>query len=119
MKYSHEIQEEAIEKAAKRLSLDSHITYYDFKVNLYTFSDKLMTGNLRRGMPFKRSFMMCESMDMNFFFNREGEPIYTYAGYADNRDATEEKIVNAFRKANKMREYMQEEAEKLLQEVQQ
>jgi hypothetical protein len=117
MKYSHDIQEQAIEKAAKRLNLDAHITHCDLKSDLHTWADQLMKRCFRKGMPFKRSYMMCETLDINFFFVDNGEAIYTYAGYADNRDSKEERIVEAFRKANLMRTYMQEEAEKLLQEV--
>jgi hypothetical protein len=118
MKYSNEIQTEAIERAAKRLNLDTHITYCEYQKDLYNWADRLMKMWYRKGMPYKRSFLMCDSLDVNFFFMKEGEAAYTYAGYADNRDAQEEKIVEAFRIANKMREYMQEEAEKLIQEVQ-
>jgi hypothetical protein len=117
MKYSNEIQAEAIERAAKRLKLDAHINYCDYKKYLHGWADRIMKMWFRKGMPYKRSFLMCNSLDVNFFFMKEGEAAYTYAGYADNRDAQEKKIVEAFRKANKMREYMQEEAEKLLQEV--
>lgn len=117
MKYSNEIQAEAIERAAKRLKLDSHINYCDYKKYLHTWSDQLMKRWFRKDMPYKRSFLMCNSLDVNFFFLENGEAVYTYAGYADDRDAREYKIVEAFRKANQMREYMQEEAEKLLQEV--
>lgn len=117
MKYSNEIQKESIIRAAKRLNLDSHITYCEYKKDLYNWADRVMKMWFRKGMPYKRSFLMCDSLDMNFFFYQNGEAAYAYAGYADNRDAKEEKIVEAFRIANMMREYMQEEAEKLLQEV--
>ena len=117
MKYSHEIQAKAIEQAANRLNLDTHITYCEYIKDLYNWADRLMKMWFRKGMPYKRSFLMCDSMDVNFFFMKSGEAAYTYAGYADNRDACEEKTVNAFRIANQMRIYMMEEAEKLLQEV--
>ncbi len=118
MKYSDGIQRTAIERAAERLCLDAHISTAEKKSELFTFAEKLMWPWFRKGTQYKKSFMMCDTLDMCFLFTCEGEAIYTYSGYADKRDACEERIVNAFRTANKMRIYMMEEAEKLSKEEQ-
>ena len=51
---------------------------------------------------------------MSFFFGETGTPYMTYAGYvtADSKDITEEKLVEAFRKAGLVLEAMKELAEK-------
>lgn len=52
--------------------------------------------------------MYYNSLDITFFYLANGEAVYTYSGYADNRDANDEHILNAFRKANEMRIVMEE-----------
>ncbi len=116
MKYSNKIQRIAIERAAKKLNLDAHISTAERKSDLFTYAEKLMWMWFRKGIPYKKSYMMCDALDMCFLFTSEGEAVYTYSGYADKRDACEERIVNAFRMANQMRNYMMEEAEKLSKE---
>ena len=94
---------DAIEKAAKKCGLDSHINYINKKTDMRTWADRVIGVFFRKGMAIKRSYMMCDALDMTFFFLKNGKAVYTYAGYADKRDACEEKIVEAFRKANQMR----------------
>ncbi len=109
----HEKQVNALTKSAKRCGLDSHITFADKKSDCdCTWANKIMKRWYRKLIPFKNSYMHCESMDMCFFFDEYNEPMYTYAGYAElSRDAKEEKIVKAFRKANLMLQYMKDEME--------
>lgn len=107
MKYSHEKQRIAIEKSAKRMNLDYHITEIECKRDLHTWADKIMGRFFRKGMPVKKSYMMCDTLDMNFFFSKDGIAMYTYSGYADDRDGSD-KIIEAFKTANKMRFYMNE-----------
>lgn len=112
MRYSHELQARAIKIAANKMNLDAHITHFYRKTDLHTYADRIMKSWYRNGMPAKRSYMMCDTLDMNFFFTEDGTAVYTYAGYADTRDGNE-KIVEAFRKANAMREEMQATIEML------
>lgn len=112
MKYTIEQQTEALAEASKICNLDAHITTFERKSDLHTWADRIIGIFYRKNIPVKRSYMMCSTLDMDFFFTKEGEAVYTYAGYADSRDATEEKIVNAFRMANKMKEEMQKAIEK-------
>lgn len=110
MKYTHEQQTNAIDRAAHKLKLDAHITTPEYKKDLCTHADKIIGWWFRKYMPIKKSFMMCETLDMDFFFTQDGTAVYTYAGYADARDGNE-KIIKAFRTANLMRETMQKEIE--------
>ena len=103
MKYSEEQFADAIAKAAKKCGLDAHIYYLYKKSDMQTWADKLIGLDFRKAMAVKRSYMFCDSLDMTFFFDERGNAKYTYSGYADKRDASDEKIVNAFKKANKMR----------------
>ena len=108
MKYTEKQFAEALAKASKKCGLDSHVTYFSKKSDLTTWADRVIGFFFRKGMPVKKSYMMCDSLDMTFFFFKNGIAAYTYAGYADMRDAREEKIVNAFKKANEMRLAMEE-----------
>lgn len=101
------LQEQALEIAAKRCGLDAHIVCIERKPELHTWADRIASRFYFRGMPIKRTFLFCETLDMTFFFDQHGSAMYAYAGYADSRDATETKIVNAFKKANHMRLQME------------
>ena len=52
--------------------------------------------------PVKNSYMFCDTLDMCFFFGPGDTPKVAYAGHAgaDERDITEGKLVEAFRKAD-------------------
>lgn len=112
-RYLHSQQAKAIEIAAKKCGLDAHITIFERKSDLQTWADRIFGRFYKKYKPVKRSYLYCEALDCDFFFLPDGEAAYTYAGYADHRDATEDKIINAFRIANKMRLEM----EAALQEV--
>lgn len=115
MEYTIEQQTQAMEQAFKQYNLDCHIVYKERKSEFYTWAERIakMFFRNRKGMPVKNSYMYCNALDMCFFFLEDGTAIYTYAGYADKRDATEEKIVNAFRIANKVRTAMEEALAKM------
>lgn len=114
-RFLHSQQAKALVIASKKCGLDSHVSFIEKKSELYTWADKIAGRFFRKRMPVKKSYLYCDSLDIDFFFLEDGTAIYTYAGYADCRDATEEKIVNAFRIANLMRQEMQN-AIKTLQE---
>ena len=117
-RYLHSRQAKALEIASKKCGLDCHISFIEKKSCLYTWADKIASRFFRKGMPIKKSYLYCNSLDIDFFFLEDGTAVYTYAGYADQRDATEEKIITAFYMANKMRHEM-ENAIKGLQEGEQ
>lgn len=114
-RYLHSQQAKALEIASKKCGLDCHVSFIEKKSELYTWADKIAGRFFRKRMPVKKSYLYCNSLDVDFFFLEDGTAVYTYAGYAEQRDATEEKIINAFRIANKMRLEM-ESAIKELQE---
>lgn len=53
-------------------------------------------------LPVKNSYMFCDTLDMCFFYGPGDTPKVAYAGHAgaDERDITEGKLVEAFRKAD-------------------
>lgn len=118
VEYTEEQFAKALELSAKKCGLDSHVSWLDKKSYMRTWADRIIGVFYRKGMPIKRSFMYCNSLDMTFFYSKNEEAVYTYSGYADKRDATEEKIVNAFRKANEMRVTMEQTLKEVIKEVQ-
>ena len=118
VEYTEEQFAKALQISAKKCGLDAHISWLDKKANMSTWADRIIGVFYRKGMPIKRSYMYCNSLDMTFFFSKNGKAVYTYSGYADKRDATEEKIVNAFRKANEMRIVMEQTLEEVGRQVQ-
>lgn len=107
MKYSHEQQAEAMRKAAKKLNLDAHITILQYKKDLHTWADRILERFFRKEMPIKRSYLFCNSLDVDFFFTEDGEATFTYAGCADHRDLDDEKLIKAIHMAKQMRDEMQ------------
>ena len=108
MEYTEEQFAKALEISSNKCGLDAHISWLDKKSDMQTWADRIIGIFFRKGMPIKRSYMWCNSLDMTFFFLKNGEAVYTYSGFADARDANDEKIVQAFRKANEMREAMEQ-----------
>lgn len=113
MAYTEEQFAKALEISAKQCGLYAHICYLEKKSDMSTWADRIIGSFFRKGMPIKKSYMRCNTLDMTFFYLADGEAVYTYSGYADKRDATEEQIVNAFRKANEMRVAMEQALKRL------
>ena len=111
MRYTHKQQAEAMEKAAKKLNLDAHITILQYKKDLHTWADRILARFFRKDMPIKRSYLFCDSLDVDFFFTEDGEATFTYAGYADHRELEEDKLIKAMCMAKQMREEMQKNIE--------
>lgn len=111
MRYTHKQQAEAMEKAAKKLNLDAHITILQYKKDLHTWADRILARFFRKDMPIKRSYLFCDSLDVDFFFTEDGEAAFTYAGYADHRELEEDKLIKAMCMAKQMREEMQKNIE--------
>ena len=91
MAYMEEQFAKALELSAKKCGLDSHVSWLNKKSDMSTWADRIIGIFYRKGMPIKRSYMYCNALDITFFFLKNGEAVYTYSGYADKRDATEEK----------------------------
>ena len=106
MGYTEEQFEVAIKIAARRCGLLSHTTELEKKRDLFTWADKILSIFFRKGMHIKRSYANCDSLDITFFFLPSGRALYTYAGYADERDSGE-RLVAAMQKAEEMRVEME------------
>lgn len=69
-----------------------------------TLAEKIAVQFMQAGqqLPVKNSYMFCDTLDMCFFYGPGDTPKVAYAGHAgaDERDITEGKLVEAFRKAD-------------------
>ena len=121
--FNPENQAKLIVDACKKAGLDGHIHWIDKKKEAGTWSEKIaMRFKNKESLPVKNSYMMCDSLDMCFFYNENGEATMTYSGYtnAGRPDISDGKLVQAFTKANQVLNYMQElmdEALRLYQKV--
>jgi hypothetical protein len=111
-----EKQAEKIAAACKETGLDGHIKWIDSRKQANTWAEKIAERfRNRRQLPVKNSYMFCDTLDMCFFYSKEGQPIVTYAGYAtpDSPDINCGKLAEAFGKAeqvlNAMRKLAEEE----------
>ena len=107
MQYTNEQQEQALSIAFKKCGLNNHTVYFEKKSDMQTWADKLMGFFFRKGMPVRKSYMYCETLDMTFFFTLEGRAMYAYSGYADERDSGKN-LIEAFNKADEVRKAMVE-----------
>ena len=99
-----ERQAELISKACKEAGLDSHIRLIERRKEAQTWAEKIAVQFMQAGqqLPVKNSYMFCDTLDMCFFYGPGDTPEVAYAGHAgaDERDITEGKLVEAFRKAD-------------------
>ena len=77
------LQHEALEQACKQLGMDSHITIIQSAKDCRTDADKKAYNIIGKPFVVKRSYLNCNSLDVTFFYNNEGEATYTYCGYGD------------------------------------
>lgn len=62
----------ALYNAARTVGLDAHITYMERKGDAHTYAEKLMLNSYRKGMPYKSSYLYCDTLDACFFFDHDG-----------------------------------------------
>ncbi len=112
-----ERQAELIAAACKEAGLDGHIRWIEGRKQADTWAEKIAVRFKSDGpLPVKNSYMYCDTLDMCFFYDEQGTPLMTYAGYvtADSKDITEGKLLEAFRRARQvlstMRELVEEAA---------
>lgn len=72
-----EQERDALYNAARRVGLDAHITYMERKGDAQTYAEKLMLNSYRKGMPYKTSYLYCDTLDACFFFNHDGHACVT------------------------------------------
>lgn len=109
-----ERQAELISCACKEAGFDGHIRWIEGKKQANTWAEKIAVrfkGDTP--LPVKNSYMYCDTLDMCFFYNEQGTPFMTYAGYvtAESKDITEGKLLEAFRRARQVLSTMKELAE--------
>lgn len=108
---SAERQAELIAQACKRVDLDGHIRWIEEKKDAVTWAEKIaMMFKGKSSMPVKNSYMMCDSLDMCFFYDKNGVATMTYSGSTSvgRPDIAEGKLIQAFSKANQVLEAMDE-----------
>lgn len=72
-----EQERDALYNAARRVGLDAHITYMERKGDAHTYAEKLMLNSYRKGMPYKTSYLYCDTLDACFFFDHDGRACVT------------------------------------------
>lgn len=107
-------QAELITEACKEAGLYNYIRWIDYKNQAGTWAEKIaIQFKGSHSLPVKNSYMYCETLDMCFFYSQQGIPMMTYAGYvtADSEDFMDNKIQNAFSKAEEVLNIMKRLAE--------
>lgn len=93
-----------ISRACKEAGIDSHVRLMQGKKQAQTWAEKIAAQFMQNGqhLPVKNSYMFCDTLDMCFFYGPGDTPKVAYAGHAgaDEKDITEGKLVEAFRKAD-------------------
>lgn len=67
-----EQERDALYNAARAVGLDSHVIYMERKGDANTYAEKLMLNSYRKGMPYKTSYLYCDTVDVCFFFDHDG-----------------------------------------------
>ena len=100
---------EMISKACEMEELSTHIKQINKNADAGTWAEKIAC-RFRKGeaLPVKNSYMYCDTLDMCFFYTKDGKPCVTYAGYvtADCKDMTAGRLVRAFIRAGKVLQNM-------------
>lgn len=109
-------QAELISAACKAAGLDDHIRWIETQKQADTWAEKIaMRFKDKDSFPVKNSFMYCDTLDMCFFYDPQGVPRMTYAGFAsaESPDITEGKLIEAFHKAIQVLNAMKEMAKEV------
>jgi len=110
-----ERQAELISEACKEAWLDTHIRWIERRKEAQTWAEKIAVQFMQAGqqLPVKNSYMFCDTLDMCFFYGQQETPQMAYAGYvtAASKDITEDKLIEAFLKADAVLRAMKRLAE--------
>lgn len=110
-----EQEREALYQAARQVGLDAHITYMERKSDAHTCAEKLMLNSYRKGMPYKASYLYCDTVDACFFFDYDGRATVTLsARWAHGAKDLGKPIKKGFDYIQKMLDAMTDEADKWL-----
>ena len=67
-----EQEELALCAAAHRVGFEDHIYHMERKGDAQTGAEKIMVNEYRKGMPYKASYLYCETLDSCFYFDHDG-----------------------------------------------
>ena len=110
-----EQEREAIYAAARRSNLDAHIQTMDRKSDAHTCAEKLMLSSYRKGMPYKSSYLYCDTLDACFYFDHDGCACVTVsARWCNGAKDLGKPIKEAFEYIQKMLDAMTAEADQWL-----
>lgn len=110
MRLTVEQQADIISTCASDLKMDCHISYMNRRADARTWAEKNMVGrDYRKGMPYKRSFLWCDTVDICFYFSTNDKACATMSGswWAGCRDISSGNAIMAVEKIGKMLDYMQ------------
>lgn len=113
MKLTVEQQAEIISDCASDLKMDCHISYMNRKVDAATWAERNMVGrSYRKGMPYKRSYLWCDTVDICFYFDDNSKACATMssAWWSKCEDMNSGNAVKAIEKIGSMLGYMQAKA---------
>ena len=74
-----EQETEALHNAARKAGLDAHIVRMERKSDAHTYAEKLMLNCYRKGMPYKSSYLYCDTVDACFFFDHDGKASVSFS----------------------------------------
>ena len=110
-----EQEREAIYAAARKSNLDAHIQTMDRKSDAHTCAEKLMLSSYRKGMPYKSSYLYCDTLDACFYFDHDGRACVTVsARWCNGAKDLGKPITEAFEYIQKMLDAMTAEADQWL-----
>ncbi len=110
-----EQERDALYNAARKSNLDAHITFLDRKGDAHNCSEKLMAFSYRKGMPYKKSLLYCDTVDTCFYFDHDGRACVTFsARWSHGAKDLDDPIEEALRLIRIMLKNMTDEVEKWL-----
>lgn len=112
---THDQEQEALYNAARSANLDAHIKYMERKSDAHTLAEKLMLNSYRRGMPYKASYLYCDTLDVCFYFDHDGRACVTIsAGWRYGAKDLGQPVETALSYIRTMLKAMTDEADKWL-----
>jgi hypothetical protein len=110
-----EQERDALYNAARKVGMDAHIEYMERKSDAHTCAEKLMLNSYRKGMPYKSSYLYCDTVDACFFFDHDGRACVTFsARWSSGAKDLGKPVKEAFGYIQAMLDAMTDEADKWL-----
>jgi hypothetical protein len=110
-----EQERDALYNAARKTGMDAHIEYMERKSDAHTYAEKLMLNAYRKGMPYKSSYLYCDTVDACFYFDHDGRACVSFsAQWCNGAKDLGKPIREAFGYIQNMLDAMTGEAEKWL-----